>query len=289
MVIFPGKVKKGAWTSEEDEKLVAYIQQHGHGSWQALPAKAGLKRCGKSCRLRWINYLRADIKRGNFSLQEEQSIIQLHALVGNKWSAIAAHMPKRTDNEIKNYWNTHIKKKLHKLGIDPTTHKPLADSYGSGSGSGHGQNAGLRHMAQWESARLEAEARLGRKSTLPNNTLNHFPALISFTPTITLHQHTTATASNAHKSDYNDVVPPVRLPCLDVLQAWQNLARANNEELHQVAKEKEMDSVDYSAWFAENNDYECTDLIHPTWASIIPQDNWNNLMYSVESFYPLTF
>ncbi|KAL8035520.1 hypothetical protein ABFX02_12G102200 [Erythranthe guttata] len=59
------------------------MQQHAHGNWRDLPLKAGLQRCGKSCRLRWINYLRPDIKRGKFSLKEEQTIIQLHALLEN--------------------------------------------------------------------------------------------------------------------------------------------------------------------------------------------------------------
>lgn len=77
-------IKKGPWTPEEDEKLVEYIQKHGHGSWRALPKLAGLKRCGKSCRLRWTNYLRPDIKRGKFSDEEEQIIINIHALLGNK-------------------------------------------------------------------------------------------------------------------------------------------------------------------------------------------------------------
>ncbi|XP_057754127.1 transcription factor MYB16-like [Arachis stenosperma] len=160
-------LKKGPWTPEEDQKLLAYIEEHGHGSWRALPAKAGLERCGKSCRLRWTNYLRPDIKRGKFSLQEEQAIIQLHALLGNRWSAIATHLPKRTDNEIKNYWNTHLKKRLTKMGIDPVTHKPRNDALVSGDG-GHSKKvaANLSHMAQWESARLEAEARLVRESKL---------------------------------------------------------------------------------------------------------------------------
>jgi myb proto-oncogene protein len=78
------EVKKGPWTPEEDEKLVGYIQTHGPGKWRTLPKNAGLKRCGKSCRLRWTNYLRPDIKRGEFSLQEEETIIQLHRLLGNK-------------------------------------------------------------------------------------------------------------------------------------------------------------------------------------------------------------
>ncbi|XP_058736391.1 transcription factor MYB16-like [Vicia villosa] len=157
-------LKKGPWTPEEDQKLLSYIEEHGHGSWRALPVKAGLERCGKSCRLRWTNYLRPDIKRGKFSLQEEQTIIQLHALLGNRWSSIATHLPKRTDNEIKNYWNTHLKKRLTKMGIDPVTHKPKNETLFSDN---HSKNAAnLSHMAQWESARLEAEARLVRESKL---------------------------------------------------------------------------------------------------------------------------
>nr|QFR98239.1 MYB transcription factor 122 [Isatis tinctoria] len=123
-------LKKGAWTQEEDQKLIAYVQHHGEGGWRTLPDKAGLKRCGKSCRLRWANYLRPDIKRGEFSQEEEDSIINLHAVHGNKWSAIARRLPGRTDNEIKNHWNTHIKKRLVKKGIDPLTHKSLLDGAG---------------------------------------------------------------------------------------------------------------------------------------------------------------
>ncbi|KAF8088555.1 hypothetical protein N665_0536s0006 [Sinapis alba] len=118
-------LKKGAWTQEEDHKLIVYVQRHGEGGWRTLPDKAGLKRCGKSCRLRWANYLRPDIKRGEFSQEEEDSIISLHAIHGNKWSEIARRLPRRTDNEIKNHWNTHIKKLLVKKGIDPLTHKSL--------------------------------------------------------------------------------------------------------------------------------------------------------------------
>ncbi|ONK65654.1 uncharacterized protein A4U43_C07F39310 [Asparagus officinalis] len=120
-------LKKGPWTPEEDQKLIAYIQKHGCGSWRTLPKNAGLSRCGKSCRLRWTNYLRPDIKRGRFSFEEEETIIQLHSILGNKWSAIAARLPGRTDNEIKNYWNTHIRKRLLRMGIDPVTHSPRLD------------------------------------------------------------------------------------------------------------------------------------------------------------------
>ncbi|XP_031119220.1 transcription factor MYB58-like [Ipomoea triloba] len=106
------KVKKGPWSPAEDLRLISFIQKHGHPNWRALPKQAGLLRCGKSCRLRWINYLRPDVKRGNFTPEEEETIIKLHNSLGNKWSKIAAHFPGRTDNEIKNVWNTHLKKRL---------------------------------------------------------------------------------------------------------------------------------------------------------------------------------
>uniref|UniRef100_A0A7N0V6L7 Uncharacterized protein n=1 Tax=Kalanchoe fedtschenkoi TaxID=63787 RepID=A0A7N0V6L7_KALFE len=106
------RVTKGPWSPKEDLRLISFIQKYGHENWRALPKQAGLLRCGKSCRLRWINYLRPDLKRGNFTKEEEETIIRLQQSIGNKWSRIAAHLPGRTDNEIKNVWNTHLKKKL---------------------------------------------------------------------------------------------------------------------------------------------------------------------------------
>ncbi|CAN1266139.1 Myb-related protein 306 [Linum perenne] len=107
-------VKKGPWTPEEDITLVSYIQEHGPSNWRSVPSNTGLSRCSKSCRLRWTNYLRPGIKRGNFTPHEEKMIIHLQALLGNRWAAIASYLPQRTDNDIKNYWNTHLKKKLKK-------------------------------------------------------------------------------------------------------------------------------------------------------------------------------
>ncbi|PQQ04980.1 transcription factor RAX3 [Prunus yedoensis var. nudiflora] len=106
-------VKKGPWSPEEDATLKAYIEKHGTGgNWIALPQKIGLKRCGKSCRLRWLNYLRPNIKHGGFSEEEDNIICSLYISIGSRWSIIAAQLPGRTDNDIKNYWNTRLKKKL---------------------------------------------------------------------------------------------------------------------------------------------------------------------------------
>ncbi|OAY67395.1 Transcription factor RAX3 [Ananas comosus] len=116
-------VKKGPWSPEEDRKLKEYIETYGTGgNWIALPQKAGLKRCGKSCRLRWLNYLRPNIKHGDFSDDEDRIICNLFASIGSRWSIIAAQLPGRTDNDIKNYWNTKLKKKL--MGFPPNQRKP---------------------------------------------------------------------------------------------------------------------------------------------------------------------
>ncbi|KAL0735267.1 hypothetical protein Bca4012_011477 [Brassica carinata] len=107
------KVKRGPWSPEEDAKLRDYIEKYGNGgNWISLPLKAGLRRCGKSCRLRWLNYLRPNIKHGDFSEEEDRIIFSLFAAIGSRWSIIAAHLPGRTDNDIKNYWNTKLRKKL---------------------------------------------------------------------------------------------------------------------------------------------------------------------------------
>ncbi|KAK4485720.1 hypothetical protein RD792_008366 [Penstemon davidsonii] len=125
-------LKRGPWTMEEDDKLMNFILNNGIQCWRLVPKLAGLMRCGKSCRLRWINYLRPDLKRGAFTEAEEDMMIELHSQLGNRWSKIAAHFRGRTDNEIKNHWNTKIKKKMKLMGLDPMTHKPIDQQNSAG-------------------------------------------------------------------------------------------------------------------------------------------------------------
>ncbi|XP_010536079.1 PREDICTED: transcription factor MYB46 [Tarenaya hassleriana] len=136
------KMKKGLWSPEEDGKLMQYMLTNGQGCWSDVAKNAGLQRCGKSCRLRWINYLRPDLKRGAFSPDEEHLIIRLHSILGNRWSQIAARLPGRTDNEIKNFWNSTIKKRIKSMSstcnamnssLSPNTSETLSSSSSSSS------------------------------------------------------------------------------------------------------------------------------------------------------------
>ncbi|XP_061350625.1 transcription factor MYB101-like [Gastrolobium bilobum] len=106
-----GRIKKGPWTPAEDTILIEYVKKYGEGNWNSVQKNSGLLRCGKSCRLRWANHLRPNLKKGAFSSEEEQIIIDLHAKLGNKWARMAAQLPGRTDNEIKNFWNTRMKRR----------------------------------------------------------------------------------------------------------------------------------------------------------------------------------
>ncbi|KAK1388956.1 Transcription factor LAF1 [Heracleum sosnowskyi] len=119
-------IRKGEWSKEEDDKLRVYINRYGIWNWRQLPQFAGLSRCGKSCRLRWKNYLQPNVKRGNYTKEEEDLIFNLHNQLGKKWSVIATKLPGRTDNEIKNYWHTHLKKRTEAQNLTlPSNQKKI--------------------------------------------------------------------------------------------------------------------------------------------------------------------
>ncbi|PKA45640.1 Transcription factor GAMYB [Apostasia shenzhenica] len=103
--------RKRPWSSAEDEKLIECVKQNGERNWPAVANFSGLSRDSKSCRLRWLNHLSPRHNNEPFTPEEECTIIQLHSIYGNKWSLMTKHLPGRSDNEIKNYWNTWLKRR----------------------------------------------------------------------------------------------------------------------------------------------------------------------------------
>uniref|UniRef100_A0A0E0R0Z9 Uncharacterized protein n=1 Tax=Oryza rufipogon TaxID=4529 RepID=A0A0E0R0Z9_ORYRU len=128
-------MKKGKWSKEEDDLIKNHMEKYGIGrSWQALSDALGLQRCGRSCRSRWLNYLRPGLKHGDFSPAEERIICKMYSKKGSSWSAIAAQLPGRTDLAVKNYWNSTLKKRFPAAAAARSTaaarrrHRPAASA-----------------------------------------------------------------------------------------------------------------------------------------------------------------
>ncbi|KAK7265692.1 hypothetical protein RJT34_33315 [Clitoria ternatea] len=139
----------GLWNEEEDRVLSNYVKEHGTSKWNRIAKATGLKRSGKSCRLRWMNYLNPNVKHGNFSEEEQDLLIRLHKLLGNRWSLIAGRIPGRTDNQVKNYWNTHLSKKVC---ASPKCTRHLESIGGEGEANFTGMYEGVMTDDFWSSA-----------------------------------------------------------------------------------------------------------------------------------------
>ncbi|GKA08027.1 transcription factor WER-like protein [Tanacetum coccineum] len=201
-------LKKGSWSHEEDEMLKSYISKYGIWNWCHMPKFAGLSRSGKSCRLRWMNYLKPNVKRGNFTQEEEEIIIQSHSLLGNKWAAIASKLPGRSDNEIKNYWHTHLKKR--------TTHNLVCQT--------NDQNEIHGSMTCEISKIQEIE---------DNNVNDHFGLLFrqSFEDTSSSSSSTSSPMDSGFdfNADYYNLGSPGTVE--DIQSFWQQLFPSENSEL----------------------------------------------------------
>ncbi|CAI8590281.1 unnamed protein product [Vicia faba] len=202
-------LRRGPWTVDEDLALINYIATHGEGRWNTLARSAGLKRTGKSCRLRWLNYLRPDVRRGNITLEEQLLILELHSRWGNRWSKIAQYLPGRTDNEIKNYWRTRVQKHAKQLKCDVNS-KQFKDA--------------MRYL--WMPRLVERiQAAAASTSTAPATTINNGSPNVTTTVVTNNSTYNVNDNSNIHNSNANMMLTPTimntnNLGCLHVAQSF---------------------------------------------------------------------
>nr|GEX36951.1 putative homeodomain-like protein [Tanacetum cinerariifolium] len=221
-------LKKGAWNVDEDQKLITYINRYGIWNWSQMPRFAGLSRTGKSCRLRWMNYLRPNVKKGNFSEEEEEIILVSRSQLGNKWSAIASRLPGRSDNDVKNRWHSHLKKRASEQNLvcETTTEN------------------NVNSLPTFETENIEDIQQ-------PANHINHF-----FKSHFSFEEHdftssctaTTEDQQFEHISDYQDTGSPGTID--DLRYFWDQLCPLEN-----LKYINDMDHVTSAHAFEDSNNY----------------------------------
>ncbi|XP_010532300.1 PREDICTED: transcription factor MYB35 [Tarenaya hassleriana] len=126
-MVKPSFGRNGSWSDEDDAKTLAPASKHVPRNSVATSKKTGIRRCGKSCRLRWAdNCASTSLKHESFTPEEEDLIIRMHAAIGSRWPLIAQQLQGKTENDVKMFWKSKLKKKLTEMGIDPVTHRPFS-------------------------------------------------------------------------------------------------------------------------------------------------------------------